>query len=482
MFAFGEGKPTLAARRMSSGRFALAWIPCLLVSLGCRASSDKQSALPESISMSEMAALQSLAMTDMPVPPVDPTNNLLRDESKLSAARTLGHRFFFDPRFSGPLLDPDHKPTVAGALGVEGEVGKVACSSCHVPSSGFLDSRSPRAALSLGAGWTPRRAISLLNVAFGKLFMWDGNRDALWNQIFTPIEKHVEMNSGRLFVAQELAREASYRSAYEELFGPLPAVLDPAQFPLIQRPGCLVDTQENPTDCHGMPGDGAEYDGLSDDQKTAVTRVVVNMGKAIQAYEQMLRCGPGRFDAWVDGDESALTAEEQRGARLFIGKGQCIKCHHGVFMTDFDFHNIGLEPGGPQVLFMTVNDVGAKAGVTELITSALNTAGVFSDDPSVRRFPSEVPPAYEGAFKTPSLRCASLRTSFFHTGQYVSLDDVVAFKNRGGHRSGYVGTSELSPLGLTAAEQADLVAFLKALDALPGNGTADEWVRPPADL
>ncbi|HMJ09996.1 MAG TPA: cytochrome c peroxidase [Polyangiaceae bacterium] len=479
----------LRSAKKPSQNLLFRWMFCLSLLAGLSACGNGSSGEPkgrpadagaqDAGNDAELATLRSMALEEGLPAPGDPTNALLADSAKLPLAQALGHRVFFDKRFSGPLLDADHKPTVSGALGTPGETGKIACASCHVPASGFLDSRSPRSALSLGAGWTPRRAISLLNVSFGRLFMWDGRHDALWNQIFTPLEKHFEMNSGRLYVAQQLARDATYRQAYEQLFGALPPVLDVAQYPQVQEPGCQSETQGEPSDCHGKPGDGAEYDQLSAEKKDAVTRVVVNIGKAIQSFERQLRCGPSRFDAWINGDETALSAEEQRGARLFVGKAECVRCHSGKFFTDFGFHNVGLEPGGSQELFMIPNDPGASDGVEELQSSTFNATSSFSDDPSVRRFPDSIPPEYIGAFKTSSLRCASRRTSFLHTAQYVSLDDVVSFKNRGGHASGYAGVSELSPLGLSDEEQADLVAFLKSLEELPGTGTQEKWLTPP---
>ena len=77
-----------------------------------------------------------------------------------------------------------------------------------------------------------------------------------------------------------------------------------------------------------------------------------------------------------------------------------------------------------------------------------------------------------GAFRTPTLRCTSQQPSFMHTAQMSGLDQVVAFFDRGGDRvGGYPGTSELTALGLTERERADLVAFLEALDG-PGPSAA----------
>lgn len=63
----------------------------------------------------------------------------------------------------------------------------------------------------------------------------------------------------------------------------------------------------------GAPGDGAEFDAMSADAQTEVTEVVVNVGKALGAYQRLLSCGPSRFDRWMHGDEDALTRAEQRG-------------------------------------------------------------------------------------------------------------------------------------------------------------------------
>ena len=49
-----------------------------------------------------------------------------------------------------------------------------------------------------------------------------------------------------------------------------------------------------------------------------------------------------------------------------------------------------------------------------------------------------------------------------HRGQLASLEGVVDFYNRGGGESP-LKDARLKPLGLTAEEQADLVAFLKLL-------------------
>src|SRR5262249_49662262 len=151
--------------------------------------------------------------------------------------------------------------------------------------------------------------------------------------------------------------------------------------------------------------------------------VVVNMGKAIGAYERTLTCGAGRFDAWVHGQTSALSRSEQRGAALFVGRGDCVTCHAGPFFTDQQFHNVGLAPQMVQSTFLDANDPGAAAGLAAAIADPLRSTGMYSDAPGGDgRLPSAVPPNMTGAFRTPGLRCVSKRPAFMHTGQMQSLE------------------------------------------------------------
>lgn len=411
------------------------------------------------------AALATLSPAQLPGPPPDVSNRVADDP----VAAKLGQSLFFDSSFSGALLDPDNDGS-ATTLGNVGDAGKVSCSGCHIAASGFLDSRSPGEDVSLAAGWGLRKAPSLLDIGQDKLLTWGGRHDALYNQVFGPIESPVEMNSSRLYVAEQLA--IRYRSQYEAVFGPMPAFDDATQFPQLDAKvtGCAPLYGVPQPSCgdpcdgkfHGSPGDGAEFDGLSADAQGAVTLAVVNMGKAIGAYERQLSCGPSRFDQWVAGDSTALTASEQAGAALFVGKGQCIRCHSGPYFSDQKFHDVGLGPKPVGVVFADLNDKGASTGIAAALTDPLNTKGVYSDGDD-GRLPASVTPDMTNAFKTPMLRCSAMRPSFMHTAQIRTLAQVVDFFNRAGDGPGISGTNELQPLGLSADEEQSLVDFLSAL-------------------
>jgi cytochrome c peroxidase len=418
-------------------------------------------------------ALRALALPRKVELPADLTNRYADDP----AAAAFGRVLFFDPSFAGRLIDGDNDGSPQ-ALGKRGETGKVSCAGCHVPQSFFSDTRSLRQQISLAAGWGKRRSPSLLDVAHSKLLMWDGSRDSFFSQLFGVIESPVEMNSSRLYTAQQVF--ARHRAQYEAIFGPLPPLSDSARFPALaaDRTGCSQFDRETRLctgEFHGMPGDKAEFDGMTRADQDAVTRVVVNLGKALGAYQRLLSCGESRFDRWVRGDDpTALTPAEQRGAELFVGKGKCVDCHSGPFFSDERFHNVGLKPELVATVFIDTNDPGASVGLLAAQKDPVNSQGSFSDG-NDGRLPGVLDGTLEGAFRTPKLRCISKRPSFMHTGHLRTVNDVVSFFNRGGDRVGFLGKSEIKALGLTTTEREDLVAFLLALD---GPGPRAELLSP----
>ncbi len=421
------------------------------------------------------ALLSPLSPETLPPAPPDVTNRFADDPH----AAALGQKLFFDPGFSGVLIEGDNDGSIH-TLGVMRQTGRVSCAGCHVGTAGFLDNRSMGgsggpAQASLAAGWTLRRTPSLLDVAHSKLLGWDGRRDSTWSQLFSPLENTDEMNSSRLFLAEQL--RSTYRGEYELLFGLMPAFDDNTRFPQLSadRAGCTFPMPNQPSTCHGRPGDHAEYDGLSGPDQVAVTQAVVNAGKAVGAYLRKLSCGQSRMDAFVHGDDSAMSAAEQRGAALFTGKANCTSCHSGPFLSDEKFHNVGLHAVTVSVIVNDQNDPGASIGIAALLADPLNSRGRFSDGNDGRLETAAVQQTL-GAFRTPKLRCVARRPSFMHTAQIDSLEEVVAFFDAGGHLGGYPGQNELHSLGLVAQERSDLVAFLHALD---GSGPSVDLQHAP---
>ena len=54
------------------------------------------------------------------------------------------------------------------------------------------------------------------------------------------------------------------------------------------------------------------------------------MGKAIGAFERKL-ITPARWDKFLKGDQTALTAEEKAGFNTFVASG-CQTCHAGALL------------------------------------------------------------------------------------------------------------------------------------------------------
>jgi cytochrome c peroxidase len=206
--------------------------------------------------------------------------------------------------------------------------------------------------------------------------------------------------------------------------------------------------------------------------------VYANFGKSVEAYERLLVDKSSKFDRFLAGNETELSASALRGAKLFVGKAACNECHSGPMMADNKFHNHGVPQHGTKV---PATDRGRYAGIPQLLADEFNTAGQYSDMNKADRWSAlHSVDADVGAFKTPTLRNVSKTGPYMHTGGFANLWDVVNWYNQAAGTDGFSGTREaasLVPLKLTNEEMADLVEFLKALD---GDPLPDALTRAPA--
>lgn len=371
--------------------------------------------------------MRSLWLGELPQPPDDPSNRYAGDP----LAAELGQRIFFDTRFSG--------------------AGDVSCATCHQPDRLFTDGLP----LAQAVGTTERGTPTIAGTAYSPWFFWDGRRDSQWSQALAPMESAVEHNGSRNQYAHILYQDESYRTAYEQLFGPMPDLSDFARFP--ERAGPVDDAVL-----------AAAWEAMALEDQQAINRVFANMGKAIAAYERLIQPGPSRFDAYVqallDGDEEAigliLSNEEAAGLRIFINRGNCTQCHNGPLFTNHGFHSVGLPtPAGMEP------DIGRFGGVQEALADPFNCLGDYSDagpgDCAETRFAKTDGQELFSAFKVPSLRNIAETAPYMHTGQFTTLTEVLTHYNAA--PAGPTGHSDLTPLGLTVIELAQLEAFLGTL-------------------
>jgi len=252
------------------------------------------------------------------------------------------------------------------------------CGSCHSPSFGWGDGL----AVGVGHGMQKlgRHTPTVINAAWSDIFMWDGRLPTLEDQALGPIQSTGEMNM-----------------PLDELMARLKSV--PEYKPLFDR----VFPQEGIT------------------PKT--------LAKAIATYERTMVSERAPFDAWIEGDEKAISEPAKRGFVLFNSKAQCAACHEGWNFTNEGFQDIGLPS----------DDVGRGKLVPGVVKM-------------------------QHAFKTPSLREIGHRLPYMHDGSLATLEQVVEHYDSGGVDR--ASRSDLMhPLGLTAQEKSDLVAFLKTIDS-----------------
>jgi len=140
---------------------------------------------------------------------------------------------------------------------------------------------------------------------------------------------------------------------------------------------------------------------------------ITTIGKAIGAFERIL-VTPSRYDDFLNGDEKALSKEEQEGLQTFIKVG-CASCHNGVAL------------GGSMQPFPVAKPY------------KYANVGDFKGDK-------------DGKVKTPTLRNVAETAPYFHNGAVWSLEEAVKI----------MGETELGK-DLSDKEVQSIVTFLNAL-------------------
>jgi cytochrome c peroxidase len=384
----------------------------------------------------QLTTLKSLWIGSLPPLPTDPSNQYADNPE----AAAFGQKLFFDTRFSSN--------------------GKVACATCHLPDKEFQDGTP----LAHGVGTTSRRTMTIIGTAYSPWFFWDGRKDSQWAQALGPMESPVEHGGNRTLYAHLIAE--FYADEYAALFGPLP---DLSGLPM--NAGPVAD-----------PDAAANWNAMSDQDKEAVTRIYVNMGKSIAAYERHLNPGESRFDKYVEAvarndyqsANQILNPDEIAGLKLFIGEAHCINCHNGPLFTNNDFHNTGvpLAQGLPE-------DIGRAKGVQQVLNDEFNCLSVYSDAQADQcteiNFLVIDNDKLIHQFKPPSLRNVAQRGPYMHAGQFATLEDVLKHYNSAPEAP--IGHNELEPLHLSQKQLEQIIAFLKTLDS--PISASQEWLIAP---
>lgn len=360
-----------------------------------------------------------------------------RDQVSLKAApvltplELLGKKLFFDENLSlnaNQSCASCHAPEV-GFTGPHSDVNlHGAVYEGSVPGS-FGDRKPPTAAY---GGDSPLLFMDATGLWTGGMF-WDGRAtgwrlgDPLAEQALGPFLNPMEQALGSASDVLTVVKASDYAGLFETVFGA----------------GSLD---------YVLPA----YD---------------NVGRAIAAYERSAEVNPftSKFDYWLNG-KAKLTAQEQLGRAMFQGKGKCSLCHlikgKQPLFTDFTYDNLGIPKNPENPFYLTQPDY-VDAGLGGFLKSL--------GDPTWE--------ANMGKHKVPTLRNVDLMPSpdfvkaYGHNGYFKSLEEIVHFYNtRDVPGAGWNGVpwpapevsanmnmAELGNLGLSAKEEAAIVAFMKTL-------------------
>ena len=226
--------------------------------------------------------------------------------------------------------------------------GFISCNSCHNLSMGGSDNLQT----SIGHNWTkgPINAPTVLNSSMNLAQFWDGRAKDLKEQAGGPIANPGEMAFTHELAVDVLESIPQYQTFFQQSFG---------------------------------------EGGINIDRVT----------EAIAAFEETLVTPDSRFDLWLRGDESALTAYELKGYQIFKHSG-CVACHNGPAVGGASYQKMGVfEP------YQTDNPAEGRAAVT----------GIDAD-----RF----------MFKVPTLRNVELTYPYFHDGAVWTLEEAVDLMGR----------------------------------------------------
>jgi len=347
------------------------------------------------------------------------------------------------------------------------------CATCHGPE----------------AGWTgPKSAINEGGAVYeGSISGRFGNRKPPSSAYATPspILHFVIEKKEALFIGGNFW---DGRATGEKLGNP---AADQAQGPFLNPLEQALDTPDDVVErvCASFYADLFRQvygDDVCDDVATAYN----NIALSIAAYEASpeVNAFTSKYDHTFRG-QAKLTKQEQRGFALFRGKGMCHRCHTSngqmALFTDFTYDNLGVpkNPENPfyyaDIEFNPDSDDWVDVGLGGFLAKRELDYAPYAD-------------VNFGKHKVPTLRNVDLRPdgefvkAYAHNGYFKSLAGIVHFYNTrdikpvcpGDYTEAEalaaacwpppevtenVNTDELGDLGLTAEEEAAIVAFMGAL-------------------
>lgn len=226
--------------------------------------------------------------------------------------------------------------------------GIISCNTCHNLSLGGTDNLKT----SIGHKWQagPVNSPTVFNSSLSIAQFWDGRAANLKEQAAGPIQAEVEMAMPHTLAVDVIKSIPGYVEIMQQVYG----------------------TPE------------VNLDRITD---------------AIAAFEETLVTPNSRFDQWLMGDDSAITAKELAGYQLFKNSG-CVACHNGEALGGTSFQKMGL------------------------------VAPYESSSPAEGRFAVTGKDKDRFSFKVPTLRNVELTYPYFHDGEAATLEEATDIMGR----------------------------------------------------
>lgn len=252
----------------------------------------------------------------------------------------------------------------------------ISCASCHKPELAFADHNSR--AIGIFERESLRNVPSILNVKNLHAFLFDASVPTLEMQALVPIQDTNEMGMKMGDLVRRLNKNEKYVASARKLFN------------------------------RGLDA-------------FVITR-------SLAAFQRTLISEDSPFDAYLAGNQSAISESAKRGWELFNDKLYCTACHPAPNFTIGEARNSGY-----------------MSNVSDDFGRFRHTG--FEED--------------RNAFKVPSLRNVALTYPYMHDGSLESLEEVLNYYMKGKRHPG--ADSLVQTFKLTDEEREDLMSFLKSL-------------------
>jgi cytochrome c peroxidase len=271
------------------------------------------------------------------------------------------------------------------------------CASCHDAKKAFTDGEAKSMSLENVALARNTPSLNYSSLQHGQF--WDMRKDDLEGQSSDVITNKEEMHGDMQTIIAKINKDSRYRQFFTKIFK----------------------------------------------SKNVESWQLQNV---LASYIRSLATFNSDFDAYMRGDQNALSEDQKKGFNLFMGKAQCAICH---FLPIFN----GTVPP---------NYSKTEQEVLGIATDGSNKKA--DSDPGRGKFHQTVE-FLQRSFKTPTLRNIAKTAPYMHNGGYKTLEEVMKFYNEGGGKGLGLAvenqTLSDSKLNLTDKEMKQIISFLNSL-------------------